>query len=285
MPPATPPATPPMPATVPTPVAAVIGLVPTLFDGARRLPGKALSLPIVAISSALAVVGTARREYDELAERGEQLIAKLRGVSLDDVEDQLEDLVEGTPFEAAYERLEDAGEDLVDAAGEAVEVVTARAESLAEAVTAKATAARESLVDTAIAPVVSLVREGQPAASPEPPVAEQPKGAPTPKATEPDSSRIDTAATPDVVETVEAIAARIVPDETLIDKADLPLPDYDHMTLGSLRGRLRSLDVEQLVVLRGYEKAHADRLPVVTMLDNRIAKLALDASTLPAAGG
>ena len=55
---------------------------------------------------------------------------------------------------------------------------------------------------------------------------------------------------------------------------ELPLPDYDHMTLGSLRGRLRSLDVDQLVALRSYEKAHADRLPVVTMLDNRIAKLA-----------
>ncbi|MDP9496256.1 MAG: hypothetical protein M3P46_01045 [Actinomycetota bacterium] len=50
------------------------------------------------------------------------------------------------------------------------------------------------------------------------------------------------------------------------------------MTLGSLRGRLRTLDVEQLVQLRTYEKAHADRLPVVTMLDNRIAKLASEGS-------
>ena len=53
------------------------------------------------------------------------------------------------------------------------------------------------------------------------------------------------------------------------------------MTLGSLRGRLRSLSVEQLVQVRTYEKAHADRLPVVTMLDNRIAKLATDASATP----
>jgi hypothetical protein len=45
------------------------------------------------------------------------------------------------------------------------------------------------------------------------------------------------------------------------------------MTLGSLRGRLRSLDMQQLVQLRDYEKSKADRLPVVTMLDNRIAKL------------
>ena len=31
--------------------------------------------------------------------------------------------------------------------------------------------------------------------------------------------------------------------------------------------------MQQLVQLRDYEKSKADRLPVVTMLDNRIAKL------------
>jgi hypothetical protein len=65
---------------------------------------------------------------------------------------------------------------------------------------------------------------------------------------------------------------------------DLPLPDYDHMTLGSLRGRMRSLDLPQLIAIRDYEKAHADRLPIVTMLDNRIAKLATD-PTAPLSGG
>ena len=54
-----------------------------------------------------------------------------------------------------------------------------------------------------------------------------------------------------------------------------PLPDYDHMTLGSLRGRLRTLTVEQLITVRDYEKTHADRLPVITLLENRIAKLGL----------
>jgi len=65
---------------------------------------------------------------------------------------------------------------------------------------------------------------------------------------------------------------------------DLPLPDYDHMTLGSLRGRMRSLDLPELIQIRDYEKAHADRLPIVTMLDNRIAKLAND-PTAPLSGG
>jgi len=47
---------------------------------------------------------------------------------------------------------------------------------------------------------------------------------------------------------------------------------------------MRSLDLPQLIQIRDYEKAHADRLPIVTMLDNRIAKLAND-PTAPLSGG
>ena len=53
----------------------------------------------------------------------------------------------------------------------------------------------------------------------------------------------------------------------------LPLEDYDHLTLGSLRARLSKLDAVALVQLRDYERAHANRLPVITMLENRIAKV------------
>jgi hypothetical protein len=53
----------------------------------------------------------------------------------------------------------------------------------------------------------------------------------------------------------------------------LPLEDYDHLTLGSLRARLPRLDAVALVQLRDYERAHAHRLPVLTMLENRIAKI------------
>jgi hypothetical protein len=54
---------------------------------------------------------------------------------------------------------------------------------------------------------------------------------------------------------------------------ELPLKDYDHLTLGSLRARLPKLDAVALVQLRDYERAHANRLPVITMLENRIAKI------------
>jgi hypothetical protein len=94
--------------------------------------------------------------------------------------------------------------------------------------------------------------------------------------------RHDTAATPEVVAVVEDIAETIGGETPSHD--ELPLPDYDHMTLGSLRGRLRSLTVEELVAVRDYEKAHADRLPVITLVENRIAKLALEGGE-PSPGG
>lgn len=64
-----------------------------------------------------------------------------------------------------------------------------------------------------------------------------------------------------------------VPSGAGLDHEELPLADFDHLTLGSVRGRLRRLSMAQLVQLREYEVAHASRLPIVTMLDNRIAKL------------
>lgn len=94
--------------------------------------------------------------------------------------------------------------------------------------------------------------------------------------------RKDTAATPEVVAVVEDVSEVVGGDA--LQHSELPLPDYDHMTLGSLRGRLRSLTVEELVAVRDYEKAHADRLPVITLLENRIAKLALGESQ-PSPGG
>lgn len=75
-----------------------------------------------------------------------------------------------------------------------------------------------------------------------------------------------------VTEEVEEISQRVDVAEPE-SRDDLPIPDFDNISLGSLRARLRSLSVEQLLVLREWEQAHAHRLPVITLLDNRIAKL------------
>jgi len=75
-----------------------------------------------------------------------------------------------------------------------------------------------------------------------------------------------------VADEVEQIAETLhveAPDR----RDDLPIPDFDNISIGALRARLRSLSVEELVVLREWEQAHANRLNVITTLDNRIAKL------------
>ncbi len=55
--------------------------------------------------------------------------------------------------------------------------------------------------------------------------------------------------------------------------AALPVPNYDDLSLASLRGRLRNLDQAQLRVLADYERAHAGREAVAAMFERRIVKL------------
>ena len=58
------------------------------------------------------------------------------------------------------------------------------------------------------------------------------------------------------------------------DTGELPVPNYDELTIASLRARLRNLTAPQLAQLVAYEKSHANREDVVTMFERRIAKLA-----------
>jgi hypothetical protein len=239
-----------VPKTVPTPVAAAIGIVPTVIDSAKRVPAKVVSLPVLAVSTALTRLAEAQKAYDDLAERGERFVTHLRGngAGAGDVQEWL---TEHVPTENG-----------------AVAQVTELLDRAATKAPAKAPSKAASKAATA----------GK-AATPDP---EAPKAEPTPSAPSGAPTRHDTAATPDVVAVVEDVTSVIGAPELSHD--ELPLPDYDHMTLGSLRGRLRSLTVDQLVAVREYEKAHADRLPVITLVDNRIAKLAVEGGE-PSPGG
>ena len=55
--------------------------------------------------------------------------------------------------------------------------------------------------------------------------------------------------------------------------AELALPNYDELTIASVRARLRNLSVEQLNGLIEYEKAHAARADFIAMFERRIAKV------------
>ncbi|HEY6749615.1 MAG TPA: hypothetical protein VI357_28350 [Mycobacteriales bacterium] len=76
-------------------------------------------------------------------------------------------------------------------------------------------------------------------------------------------------------EEVQDDVAQLTPGADLAH-ADLPLADFDHLTVPQLRGRIRRLELAELVQLRDYEQAHAHRLPVLTLLDNRVATLLAD---------
>ena len=128
--------------------------------------------------------------------------------------------------------------------------------------------------DEEAARIVADAREAtRPRAVPNPPTA--PAAAPKPKpkpepviteaAREVGAPGANTAEVEEITEQLHVAAPE--------SRDELPIPDFDNISLGSLRARLRKLSLEELVVLREWEQAHANRLPVVTTLDNRIARL------------
>lgn len=63
---------------------------------------------------------------------------------------------------------------------------------------------------------------------------------------------------------------------------ELPIPDFDHLPVGGLGHRIRSLSAADVQVLLDYESAHADRLPVVQVLETRLREL--DEGAEPSSG-
>jgi hypothetical protein len=136
--------------------------------------------------------------------------------------------------------------------------------------------------DPDLAPAASA-----PPATPAEPEAEEPVAA-TPVADEPVADE-PMADEPVAVETkaAEPAAAETEPEPTAAAPAPaevaspaetgagaaLPVAGYDHLSVASLRARLRVLDVAQVQTLLDYEKAHQNRADVVTMFERRIAKL------------
>jgi hypothetical protein len=105
------------------------------------------------------------------------------------------------------------------------------------------------------------VKEEAPAAAAEAPAAEAPVA--------------EAPAAEVKAETPEAPAsAAETPAATEAPAGEPPLPNYDELTVPSLRARMRNLSVEQLNEVIAYEKAHANRADVIAMFERRIAKLA-----------
>ena len=59
----------------------------------------------------------------------------------------------------------------------------------------------------------------------------------------------------------------------MTERDDLPLPDYDHLNVGSLISRIRTLDAAGLQALLEYEQGHANRVQVVSAMQSRLSGL------------
>lgn len=95
-------------------------------------------------------------------------------------------------------------------------------------------------------------------ATPGAPVAAQPTATPT---------VVETAASGTT--TADATAGTATTRRT--DKP--PIQGYDHLSLPSLRARLRGMSAAQVRALADYERAHRDRPEFVSMYERRIEKL------------
>lgn len=59
----------------------------------------------------------------------------------------------------------------------------------------------------------------------------------------------------------------------MTDRSELPIPDFDHLPENGLANRIRTLDAAGLERLLDYERAHANRLPIVQLMERRLSDL------------
>jgi hypothetical protein len=74
-----------------------------------------------------------------------------------------------------------------------------------------------------------------------------------------------------------AKAGKADPGRSAEADAPAPLPNFDELSVPSLRARLRNLDIGQVRQMLEYERTHAARPEVITMFERRVAKLEAEA--------
>jgi hypothetical protein len=107
----------------------------------------------------------------------------------------------------------------------------------------------------------------------------------TPEAVVPEASAPAAVAESEVSTGPETVAAETVAAETVapetvatetaaaVPGGELPLANYDELSVASLRARLRNLTNDDLGVLMTYERANQNRPEVIKMFQNRLIKM------------
>ena len=162
-------------------------------------------------------------------------------------------------------------------------------------------AAAETAAQAAVAPETAVPETAVPETAVPETVAPEPVTAETaavasvaPETAVPETAPETAAPAPVVPETVppEPVAAEVKPEPPVTSgghvrllppdevpaaataAGQLPVPNYDDLSIASLRARLRNLSADQIGQLIDYEKGHAGRADVITMFERRLAKLA-----------
>ena len=100
---------------LPLPIRVAAGLAVMAVEQARTLPAKIAGLPVTVASQALQVSMRVQQQVTELAIRGDEVLAGLRPVEEtpewatfdEDVDDDRFDFSKPTPFESAFDRVDD----------------------------------------------------------------------------------------------------------------------------------------------------------------------------------
>lgn len=169
------------------------------------------------------------------------------------------------------------------------QVPQARAPQPSETVSPAAPVLADPPAPAAAAAAAPAPAEAAPAAAPAPTAAPVPAAAPAPAAAPvPAADRdFDKSGNVRLLTSAEATAGDTAPTirSTTAEAAPatktapaMPLPNYDELSIASLRARLRNMDVAQLRQLAEYESAHAGRADVIAMFERRIAKLQAETS-------
>ena len=280
--------------SLPKPLSAYVGLLVASLEEARAAghstAGQVARLPLAAAGQLL----SARTRYDELAQTGDMVVDIVVGMvrqrfgsGQEEASEWIGDELSSAKGRASAakamttEAAEQVAEKLAGAAGKAATTVTSLAGSRSQPKNDKADLS-STLTDTIEGNITAPVAEALEKAAervaataaalePEPEVVvTQPAVVIEPK-TEPEPA---VKLTP-----MQQIEQFSVPEEIgkqaggLKTAADLPLADFDHMSAPQLRGRLRKLDRVELVQLLDYERAHADRVGIILLLENRLAKM------------
>lgn len=281
---------------IPPPLRAAAGLAALAIDSARTAPQRLLGLPVLAVSAALQASLKAQQTYAGLVARGDEVLGQLRGqqdaswATFDE-----DDEPAGFPPASAFDAVPDPGpsvededelllaEDpaLIDAVdrdldpdteadvlslADAAELRAEQAEADDENVLVETEEDEVAAADAALADAGVDVIPFDPGHRPDRPNGRTP-------ATEPgaDMPADGMALAADAAATGAALAADSPLDGYLA--VDAPVAGYDGFSIPQLRGRLRSLSVEQVEALVAYERANQGRPPYLTMLENRLTTL------------